>query len=218
MTRPPGSFFFLWNQSGQKMVYKQWNASQRVRSRRKTTDTRASEQPKCRSLDGEATECRLWKHCGENWPETGSQLCVALAVHLSVTDRCVDVFVPIKRCLNFCFHWAVFYKLYANTYVDSPFTAIFRYSYMPLAIMRLFEQLTHSITLFQLLSTLSTSNPGHLWAWWIVSPLCLRIARSLTKEHPWVEHLTSPSNRGWVLFWVLSHLTTKQHPWSWTDR
>ena len=33
------------------------------------------------------------------------------------------------------------------------------------------------------------------------------------KEHPWARHLTSPPEKGGgVLFWVLSHLTTKDPP------
>ena len=32
------------------------------------------------------------------------------------------------------------------------------------------------------------------------------------KEHPWARHLTSPPERGWVLFRMLSCLTTKEHP------
>ena len=39
-----------------KKVYKQQNASWRVRSGDKTA--------RSQSLDGEATECRLCKHCG----------------------------------------------------------------------------------------------------------------------------------------------------------
>ena len=47
------------------MVYKQQNALRRVRSGDKTTlDNCVSKEPKYRSLDGEATECRLCKHCG----------------------------------------------------------------------------------------------------------------------------------------------------------
>ena len=57
MTRTPGIFFFFFfrKPSGKKMVYKQQNASWRVRSGGKT-------MPKYRSLDGESTECRLCKH------------------------------------------------------------------------------------------------------------------------------------------------------------
>ena len=35
---------------------------------------------------------------------------------------------------------------------------------------------------------------------------------SLAKERPWVEHLTGLKEVGWVLFWVFSHLTTKECP------
>ena len=51
-------FFFFGNQSGKKKVYKQQNASWRVRSGDKTSDNCVSKEPKYRSLDGEATECR----------------------------------------------------------------------------------------------------------------------------------------------------------------
>ena len=48
------------------MVYKHQNASQRVRSGTKlqNANTCESKQLKYRSLDGEATECRLCKYCG----------------------------------------------------------------------------------------------------------------------------------------------------------
>ena len=45
-------------------------------------------------------------------------------------------------------------------------------------------------------------------------PLCLLslVYCSLAKERPWVEHLTGLPKSGWVLFWVLLHLTTKGRP------
>ena len=45
-------FFFIWKQSGKRMVYKQQEASQRVRSGQKTTKCK-SKVLKYRSLDGE---------------------------------------------------------------------------------------------------------------------------------------------------------------------
>ena len=76
MTRPPGFFFwvcvfsfffFLRNQSGKKMVYKQQNAciaGWRLGTRLQNADNCVSKEPKYRSLKGEATECRVCKHCG----------------------------------------------------------------------------------------------------------------------------------------------------------
>ena len=40
----------------------------------------------------------------------------------------------------------------------------------------------------------------------------LLMYRSLTKERPWAEHLTSCRRGGQALFWVFLHLTTKEHP------
>ena len=36
--------------------------------------------------------------------------------------------------------------------------------------------------------------------------------RSLSKEHPWANHFTSLPKRGWALFRLFPHLTTKEHP------
>ena len=37
---------------------------------------------------------------------------------------------------------------------------------------------------------------------------------SLAKERPWVEHFPVCAKEvGWVLFWVFSHLTTKERLW-----
>ena len=49
------------------MVYKQENALWRVMSGDKATKWRQLciyKEPKYRNLDGEATECKLCKHCG----------------------------------------------------------------------------------------------------------------------------------------------------------
>ena len=47
----------------EKMVYKQQNALWRLRSGDNTTNC-VCKEPEYRSLDGEATGCRLCKHCG----------------------------------------------------------------------------------------------------------------------------------------------------------
>ena len=41
---------------------------------------------------------------------------------------------------------------------------------------------------------------------------CVCTYCSLAKERPWAEHLTRPSKKGVVLFWVFLHSTTKERP------
>ena len=142
MTRPSSVFilhfisFFLkpkWNENSVQ-------TAKGLGPRQQNADTCATEQLKYRSLDGEATECRLCKCCGcmlntsdytspgENLlacgPETRNQLCVVLllVVHMpkNMCTKCVPsphaqsrtwpLFCEVNPD-NFFFCYSTFYQL-----------------------------------------------------------------------------------------------------------
>ena len=93
MTRPPAKCIVLrevWRQE-YKMHRAGWGPGTRVQN----ADTCVSKEPKYKALDGEATECRLCKHCG----------CMLNTDYIwlrkSSSSEKIDPHVDLKQEINF---------------------------------------------------------------------------------------------------------------------